>query len=268
MKLIKGKPIAEKILKELKRKIKNLDRKPGLAVVLVGENEASKLYIELKRKAAKRVGINFKLHKLNSNINKSKILNLIESLNKDEKVDGIIVQLPLPKKFSAWRIISLIDPEKDADGFSPTGARQPVFPLAVMRILRSTGLRLSGKRCAVIANSREFGTVMKEALKKSRIESTIISGKDLKRKANMLSRFDILVSALGRPGSIKGSMIKKGAIIIDGGVVKKKRGVYGDVDRESVFGKAGYLSPVPGGVGPVTVATLLESVYRLSKRHF
>lgn len=290
MKLLKGKTIANKILANIKAGIEKQELKPALAVVLIGENKASKLYVKLKAQAAKKVGINFYLYKFKSGAREKEILGLIRKLNEDKKINGIIVQLPLPSGFNAQKIINRISPRKDVDGFSVGGESLPagqsgalgghsaefclkplpVFPKAIISLLESSGEKMEGKSAAVLAKSQKFATTMKEALKRKKIRPKIFLLKNPQRKMDFLKNFDIVISACGYPKIIKGEMLKKNAIVVDGGITKKGKKVLGDADFDSIKKVAGYCSPVPGGVGPVTVATLLENVckaFRAQRRN-
>ncbi len=274
MKLLLGKPIADKILKDLKDKIKKSRTRPALAVILVGNNLASKLYVNLKKKAAKKVGIGFSVFRFSAGAKENAIIEKIKRLNNDKKVSGIIVQLPLPNNLNTQRIINTINPKKDVDGFSAKGSPRfgeagghlkPVFPNAILELIKSSKIKLNGKKAIIIANSGKFGEIVKKMLKTESIKAQYILSKDFNKNANKIKKADIVISAVGKPKLIKGNMIKEGAIIIDGGITKKGKKVLGDVDFESVKKVASYISPVPGGVGPVTVACLLRNVYLAGK---
>jgi methylenetetrahydrofolate dehydrogenase (NADP+) / methenyltetrahydrofolate cyclohydrolase len=269
MKLLYGKPIADEILKSIKDGISLSDARPGLAVILVGSDEASKIYVSLKEKAAKEIGMNFFRYDIAEDSSQDEVLNLIEKLNQDGKVHGIIVQLPLPEKFDTEKIISKIDPKKDADGFSAAGGSvsggysdlHPVFPRAIMLLVQSSGEKLEGKRAVVIANSDEFGKTMVEMLEQKGAAAEYLLSQNIGQNAGKISEADILVSAVGSKGMIRGEMLKNGAIVADGGIVKISTRIWGDVDLASTREKIGFLTPVPGGVGPVTIACLLENVF-------
>jgi methylenetetrahydrofolate dehydrogenase (NADP+)/methenyltetrahydrofolate cyclohydrolase len=277
MRLLRGKKIAGKILKDLKRALQRQKNRPGLAVVLVGENKASRVYVSLKKKAAKKVGIDFYLSKFKESAKESEVIGKIKELNEDKKINGTIVQLPLPKNFRTQKIINTISPLKDADGFHPKNLKKfiigkigiyPVFPKAIIKILESIpkATLLKSGEALVVANSKEFGNTMKAALKLKGIKADYILARDIKNKLDRVEEAGILISAVGKPGLIKGGMIKKDAIIIDGGITKIGRKVAGDVDFNSAKKKASNITPVPGGVGPVTIACLLENVFLLSKK--
>jgi methylenetetrahydrofolate dehydrogenase (NADP+) / methenyltetrahydrofolate cyclohydrolase len=269
MKLLLGGKIANGILAKVKRQIQKNKLEPSLAVILIGENKASELYIKLKKKSAEKTGIEIRVFRFRAGEKEEKILELIEKLNKNEKISAVLVQLPLPKKFNIARIIQSVSPSKDADGFHPKNVKKflagkeaigPVFPKAILKLLESAEINLKNKEVAVVANSEIFGRVMEAALEKKKIKARILSKLNLQK----LKIADVVITAIGKPKLIKGKMVKKGAIIIDGGITRQNRKVYGDVDFNSVSGKASYLSPVPGGVGPVTVACLMENVCKLA----
>jgi methylenetetrahydrofolate dehydrogenase (NADP+) / methenyltetrahydrofolate cyclohydrolase len=279
MKLIKGRKIADGILADLKKRIKKEKLVPGLAVILVGENKASRIYVKLKEKAALKIGVNFSFFKFEKNAFQNLIISKIKELNKDEKIHGILVQLPLPAKFNTRKIINLVDYRKDVDGFNPINLKlfnqgkeiiSPVFPKAIIKILGLVREIKKNDKALVITKSHDFGRVMLLTLKKIRLKGDYMLVKGNKgikgsKGDNKIKKADIIITACGVPGFIKGEMIKKGAIIVDGGITKVGKKVLGDVDIESVKNIAFYVTPVPGGVGPVTVATLMENVYLASK---
>lgn len=266
MHIIDGRKIADEILSGLKKDINNSSSKVGLAVVLIGDDEASKIYVGLKEKSSKEIGINFRKVLFDKSASEEHILDEIEKLNQDENIHGIIVQLPLPEKFDTDKIISAISPEKDADGFRENSLNEnPVFPSAILKMIKSaSGGDLENKKAVTIANSEKFGEMMNKILLREGIKSDYvfcsgIGGQDI-------SGYDIVITACGVPHLIKNSMVKNGAIIIDGGIKKEGKTVLGDVDMDSFIKTDCAVSPVPGGVGPVTVACLLESVYLLNKK--
>ena len=261
--LLKGKTIANKILAKISQEIKKNKLQLALAVILVGEDKASEIYVNLKKKAAKKIGVEFYLFKYGKNISESKVIEKIKELNADKKISGIIVQLPLPEKMNAQKIINAIDPKKDADGFSVKSPATPVFPHAIMKILEAVPrAKLSeSKKCAIIANSEKFGKVMQAALKRKKIKAEYVLFKNYKKNLSVIKQADIIITAVGKPALITGEMIKNEAIVIDGGIAKKGKKVLGDVNFKSIKNKASYITPVPGGVGPVTIACLLENVY-------
>ncbi|MBU2028716.1 bifunctional 5,10-methylenetetrahydrofolate dehydrogenase/5,10-methenyltetrahydrofolate cyclohydrolase [Patescibacteria group bacterium] len=272
MKLLQGKKIADKILSSLKKKISAQKNKPSLAVILVGNDKASQLYIRLKKKAAERIGINFQLFRFSSKVKETAIIQKIRELNASKKISGMIVQLPLPKNLHTQKIINTVDPRKDVDGFSAKNIinLQPVFPQAIMEMLYASFLKVPFRKEAkavVIANSEKFGEVMVDMLMRKKISGTYILSSKLKKSIEKVQKADIIISAMGRPGLITDKIIKQDAIIIDGGITKKGKKVLGDIDFDSVKNKASFLTPVPGGVGPVTIACLLKNTYLASRNH-
>jgi len=270
MKLLYGAPIAEKILTALTADILNEIEKPGLAVVLVGKNKASEIYVGLKEKKAKEIGMNFFLFNFAENAAEAEILQCLESLNNDKKVSGIIVQLPLPTCFDTEKIISALDPKKDVDGFHRDNAEKflkgeseifPVFPHAIIKLIESSNENLIGKQAVVIGNSQEFGKLMQVALRRKGLLTEFLAANEIQSQLGKIRVADVVVSAVGSPGLVRGQMLKDGAIIIDGGIEKVGDQVFGDVDFGSTKDLAGFITPVPGGVGPVTIACLLENTY-------
>lgn len=269
MRLLKGKKLANEILAKIKKDLNEQKTKLSLAVILIGENNASEIYVKLKRKAAKKVGIVFKLIRYGEKTNQKTIISSIKKLNNDKNINGIIVQLPLPKNISSQEVISSIDPKKDADGFHSSNTKSflkgnikvyPVFPRAIIRLLESSKVNFKNKKAIVIANSKEFGNIMSRALKNKDLKADYFLAKNLQKNLNKLKKADIVVTAIGKPSFIKGNMLKNGAVVIDGGIAKINNKIFGDIDHNSVKKVVSYLSPVPGGVGPVTIAYLLENV--------
>lgn len=270
MKLLYGAPIAKKILTALKADILSEVEKPGLAVVLIGKNKASEIYVGLKEKKAKEIGMNFSLFNFTENATEAEILQCLESLNKDKKINGIIVQLPLPAGFDTEKIISALDPRKDVDGFHRENAEKflqgeseifPVFPHAIVKLLESAGENLEGKKAVVLGNSQEFGRLMQLALEQKGLLAEFVLASQLSSKLGKINEADVVVSAVGFPGLLSGQMLKDGTIIIDGGIEKVGDQVFGDVDFGSTKDLDGFITPVPGGVGPVTIACLLENTF-------
>jgi methylenetetrahydrofolate dehydrogenase (NADP+) / methenyltetrahydrofolate cyclohydrolase len=262
MKILSGKKEAKKILAGIQKGIKKAKIKPFLAVVLIGEDKASEIYVKLKKEAARKVGIEFQLHKFSEDASQIEIESKIADLNEDKKVNGIIVQLPVPKGFNTQKIISAIAPKKDADGFSnKSGKIIPVFPTAIIRLIESAKKNISGKKAIVIANSKTFGETMCRMLQLKKVKADYILLKDFKDKFKNIKNYSIVITAVGVPGIVTGLVLKKGAIVIDGGITKENGKTLGDVDFQSAKKVAGFISPVPGGVGPMTVAGLLENVY-------
>lgn len=274
MQLLLGKPAADRILAQLKENIGRETAKPGLAVILVGEDKASQIYVSLKEKRAQEIGINFFRFDFPRNSSTTKVIEKIEMLNKDSAVHGIIVQLPLPDGFDTEKIITSIDPKKDADGFhrenvtkflQGSGNVWPVFPRAIMRLLESSGEILKGKKALVIANSDEFGRVMMAALERSNLSSDCILSSNISSNLEKIKGADVTISAVGSPGLLNGQMLKNGSVVIDGGIEEVNGKVMGDVDFGSTEALSGFITPVPGGVGPLTIACLLENTFQAFK---
>lgn len=273
-KIIDGKELAARIQQELTVEIKTKGLRPSLAVILIGHNPASELYVRLKKKACEQTGIDFHEYLLPENIDEKKVLETIDFLNKDETVDAILVQLPLPEQLDADTIIKAIDPKKDVDGFHPENIKKllagqtdfiPGLALGILRLIEATGENLSGKSAVIVAKSDVFYQPLTKVLSNKNIKARLVDPKnpDLK-KYSILA--DILIVAVGQPFFIGEDMVKKDAIVIDVGTNKIGEGqVVGDVDYSAVFDKVSYITPVPGGVGPMTVAMLLYNTVQLHK---
>lgn len=277
MKLLFGKPVAEEIYADLEREIREQNLRPGLGVVLVGDDAASHLYVTLKERAAARLGIRVEKKLLMESTSQSEVEKIIHAFNEDENIHGILVQMPLPEHISSDEIIQKIDPSKDVDGFHPENERRfkagepsffPVFPRAILELIRASGEKLSEKSAVVVGNSWRFGDMMCQALSREGIRAKHIPCVECASLQGLheLKKADIVISACGKERTITGLMLSSGVIVIDGGIVKNGARVTGDVDRASVEELDGYLSPVPGGVGPVTIACLLKNVVEAAKR--
>ncbi|WXU00262.1 MAG: Bifunctional protein FolD protein [Catillopecten margaritatus gill symbiont] len=266
--IIDGKKIAQLLRTNISKQVEKLERKPGLAVILVGDDPASAVYVRNKDNACKEVG--FYSEKINqpAEITQAELLAEVARLNCDDKIDGILVQLPLPKHLDTNQVIETISPAKDVDGFHSENIGKlmqnkaqlrPCTPKGVMTMLATTGIDLVGKDCVVVGVSNIVGRPMAMELLNARATVTICNSKtqDLSSK---LKQADVVVVAVGSPKMIKGEWIKKGAIVIDVGINRLENGqLVGDVDFDSAEKIAGWITPVPGGVGPMTIATLLEN---------
>lgn len=275
MALLYGKPVAENILDDAKRRIASSGIRPGLAAILVGDDPASRIYVGLKAKTAERIGMLFEKHDFPAGAAQDEIIAAIAGLNRRDDIHGIIVQLPLPEGFDTDRIIAAIAPEKDADGFhqetlsrlfSGDKSAYPVLPAAVVELLRATGEPVIGKNAVVIVKSELLGKVMTTALSLEGIEARFILAESITTEDERLKNADIVVSACGLPNLIKGGMLKPGVIVIDAGITRAGEAVVGDIEAKSVGPVAAFFTPVPGGVGPVTVATLLARVTAMACR--
>lgn len=272
--VIDGKAVAEKIRQMIKTEVAGLKEKPGLAAILVGENPASKVYVNIKRKTCDEVGIYSELYKLPEETTEKELLQLIEKLNTSEKIHGILVQLPLPPQLNEGKILAAVALEKDVDGFSPVNigklmagkeAAVPCTPKGVMRLLEEYGIEISGKNAVVIGRSNIVGKPAALMLLNRNATVTVCHSKT-KNLAQHTKTADILVVAAGKPMLVTAEMVKDGAAVIDVGINRVGRKLVGDVDYERVKEKASHITPVPGGVGPMTVAMLLENTIMCYKR--
>lgn len=277
MKLLDGKAVAEAIMIHVKEDIQRLEFRPGLGVILVGDDAASHLYVSLKERAADRLGVRIEKKFLLESTSQKDIESVIETFNADETIHGILVQLPLPAHISLDDVIQKINPEKDVDGFHPENERRfsagepaffPVFPRAIFELIRASKESLREKRAVVVGNSWRFGNMMCRVLERENIQAQHIPCIECTSSQGLheLERADIVVSACGKERTITGMMLQPGAIVIDGGIVKEGARIVGDVDRASVEELEGFLSPVPGGVGPVTIACLFANVVEAAQR--
>jgi methylenetetrahydrofolate dehydrogenase (NADP+) / methenyltetrahydrofolate cyclohydrolase len=277
--LIDGKTIAATVRSEVKVAVeafvKEHGRAPGLEVVLVGEDPASQVYTRNKEKAAKEVGIRGVLHTLPATTTEAELLALLAKLNGDDTVDGILVQLPLPKQIKEQRVLDAVRPEKDVDGFHPVNAGLlasgrpglvPCTPRGSMKMLATTGVKLEGARAVVVGRSNIVGKPMAQLLLAESCTVTIAHSKTKDLPA-LCREADILVAAVGRAEMIKGDWVKEGAVVIDVGInrVGEKK-LVGDVAFEEARARAAHITPVPGGVGPMTIACLLENTLIAAKR--
>ena len=276
--IIDGKKIAETLRQKLKKEIVEIKSSfksaPGLTVILVGEDPASKIYVRNKEKFSKEIGINSEVIKYPENIEEKEVLSKIIELNKNKKVSGILVQLPLPKHINKQKVIETILPEKDVDGFHPINvgnlssgyeSKIPCTPLGCFILLKEVEKNLSGKHAVVIGRSNLNGKPMAQLLLKENCTVTITHSKtkDLKSQCN---KADIIIAAVGKPKLVKGDWVKKNAIVIDVGINKTTDGIVGDVDFNEVSKVAKAITPVPGGVGPMTIACLLRNTVECFKR--
>jgi len=273
-KIIDGKKISEEIQGDIRKEILDKKLNPSLAVLLIGNNPASELYVNLKKKACHKVGIEFHEYLIDEETNTEHVLEVIDFLNKDEHTDAILIQLPLPKHLNTDKIIKALDPKKDVDGFHPQNIENllkgksnftPGLALGISKLIESTKEKLKNKKAIIIAKNDILYKPLAKLLQDKGIEVEIVKPKDKKIKEKS-SLADILIVAYGKPFFITADMVKKDSIIIDIGTNKiDNRYVVGDVDYSAVFSKVGHITPVPGGVGPMTVAMLLYNTLELSK---
>ena len=270
-KILDGKALALKIREDIKSQVNDLKESqgitPGLAVILAGNDPASISYVNMKEKACIEGGFYSEVHRLSENTSQSQILSLIDDLNNNKKIHGILVQLPLPGKIDEKIVNQRIDPKKDVDGFNPinlgklflkTPSFQPCTPKGIIRLLKHYKIDIEGKHALIIGRSDIVGKPTATLLLHENATVTLCHSKteDL---SSHTKKADIIVAALGKPNFITGKMIKEGVIIIDAGTTKVGNKLIGDVDFQDVYEKVGKITPVPGGVGPMTIAMLLEN---------
>lgn len=275
MKTLEGKPLADAILERVKTGVAELDRAPGFSAILIGDDPASRMYVDLKKKSAHMCGMLFCDYALPNSVSQEQVVQIINFLNGDPEIDGILVQLPLPKHLEKKKILNAVDSTKDVDGLSDvnrTCARESAecfvspFPRAISLMLDSAETSLENKKAVVLCNSRIFGEVMVELLTPKGLESVIILADQKGENISLIQDADIIISAVGRRNFVTSHMVKDGAIVIDGGIEKIEGDVSGDVATAEFEKRDVTITPVPGGVGPVTVACLMENVFLASRR--
>ena len=277
-KILSGKIVSARVKDELKKEVEELSQRgkqTGLAVVLVGDDSASKVYVRNKEKACEEVGIYSEVHRLSANTSEEELLKLINELNENDKIDGILVQLPLPKHLDDKVIIDNIKPEKDVDAFHPSNVGKimigdydflPCTPAGIMELIHESGVEVDGKTCVVIGRSNIVGKPMSMLLLHENGTVTTCHS-HTKNLAEVTKSADILVAAVGIPKFVKADMVKPGAVVIDVGMDRDENGkLCGDVDFNEVEPVAGAITPVPGGVGPMTIAMLMRNKVTASKK--
>lgn len=278
MQILDGKALAKKIEENVTNEVAQLkaqsDVTPGLAVILVGQDPASQAYVSMKKKACDRVGFYSVTHEMPEDISQDAIENTIAMMNQNPNIDGILVQLPLPPQIDTTKILELVDPAKDVDGFHPYNVGRlvtnldgfvPCTPLGVMELLKEYNIDVKGKNCCVVGASNIVGKPMASLLLNAdaTVEICHIFTDDLKKHT---LQADIILVGVGVIGLIKEDMVKEGAIIVDIGINRAKNGkLVGDVDFDNVSKKCSYITPVPGGVGPMTIAMLLSNTLKAAK---
>ena len=276
--LIDGKKIALELREELKKQVADLKSKtnkvPGLTVILIGELAPSKIYVKMKEKAANETGLKSEVIRYPNDVEEKTVLDKINELNADDSVSGILVQLPLPKHIDKQRVIETISPKKDVDGFHPVNVGNlssgyessvPCTPLGCYLLIKKIEPNLNGKKAVVVGRSNLNGKPMTQLLLKENCTVTITHSKTKDLKAECLEA-DIIVAAVGIPELVKGDWVKKDSIVIDVGINKTDKGIVGDVAFDEVSKVAKALTPVPGGVGPMTIACLLKNTIECFKR--
>jgi methylenetetrahydrofolate dehydrogenase (NADP+)/methenyltetrahydrofolate cyclohydrolase len=276
-KVLNGKELATKIKEELKFEVEELKSKninPGLAVIIVGNDPASRVYVNSKKKACEMVGIKSFEYALDENTSEEELIDLIHKLNRDNKVNGILVQLPLPKHIDEDKVIFAIDVQKDVDAFHPVNVGRlmigdsqflPCTPAGIMELIKESGIDVTGKECVVVGRSNIVGKPMAMLLLSKNGTVTVCHSKT-KDIEEVCKRADILVVAVGKPEIIKGNCIKPGAVVIDVGVNRlENKKLVGDVEFESAKTIASAITPVPGGVGPMTIAMLMKNTVKAAR---
>lgn len=275
MTLLDGKRVAAEIRNELREKVVRMKKKPGLAVVLVGNDPASEIYVRGKIKACEEVGIVSHTCRLSERSTQKEVEDLVYTLVQDKSIDGILVQLPLSEGLDSDKILNLIPPEKDVDGFSPVNFGKIALgengvsactPKGIMELLFRYGIKIAGKRAVVVGRSKIVGRPISMLLLNRNATVTVCHSKTENLKEECLNA-DILIAAIGKPHFITADMVKEGAIVVDVGINRSENGkIFGDVDFENVKKKAAYITPVPGGVGPMTIAMLLENTVEAAEK--
>ena len=271
MKILDGKAVSLKVKESVKVRADELNKfgvEPTLAVVLVGEDKASQTYVRAKEKACNEYGIKSVAHRLSENTTQNELLALINVLNLDDSIHGILVQLPLPKHIDTNVVLAAIDPQKDVDGFHAVNVGKlvsgldgfvPCTPLGVMEILKEYGIDVAGLNAVVIGRSNIVGKPMANLLLNASATVTVTHSKT-KNLKEICKNADLIVAAIGKPFFLKADMVKEGAVVVDVGINRLDDGrLVGDVDFEEVAPKCSYITPVPGGVGPMTIAMLLNN---------
>lgn len=279
MKLIDGKFVSQKLKEQMREEVSKMGRKPSLVAILVGNDGASETYVGHKEKACAEIGITSQVLRFEASISQADLLNEIEKLNADDSIDGFIVQMPLPKHISEQKVIEAIDPKKDVDGFHPENVGKMVIglesfvsatPMGICDLIKFYGIETSGKNCVVIGRSNIVGRPMSNLLSSKEFDATVTvchsRTKDLK---GICAGADIIVAALGRAEFVTAEMVKEGAVVIDVGITrvasdKTKNGwkLVGDVKFDEVAPKCSWITPVPGGVGPMTIVSLMKNTIK------
>lgn len=271
--IIDGKKVAQGILEDIKKQVAKLEIKPTIAVVIVGENPSSKIYVNIKNKKATEIGMNSIVVEMSEDITQQELETKIDELNQDSDINAILVQMPLPEHLDAYKIIEKILPKKDVDGFHPqnvgklsiglTPFAYSCTPKGVIRLLDEYDIDLEGKHAVVIGRSNIVGKPL-SAMLLARNATVTMAHSKTKNLSLLAKSADILISAVGSPKLVKSDWIKDNAVVVDVGISRTSEGaIVGDVDFENVKDKASFITPVPGGVGPMTIAMLLENTLNL-----
>ncbi|MEC7987210.1 MAG: bifunctional methylenetetrahydrofolate dehydrogenase/methenyltetrahydrofolate cyclohydrolase FolD [Myxococcota bacterium] len=273
--VLNGRALAKKVFLSLREELDQSESKPGLAVVLIGEDPASQVYVSRKHKRAARLGFYQETHRLPVDTSQADLLSMVDRLNRDERIHGILVQLPLPKHIDSDRVLEAIAPHKDVDGFHPynagllsqgRGFMIPCTAKGVIELLKEGDIPLSGKSAVVIGRSNIVGRPVAQLLEQNNCTVTVCHSRTQDLPA-LLQEADIVVAAIGRPSYVKAEWLKKGAVVVDVGINRLDDGsLCGDVDYEAATKIASAITPVPGGVGPMTIAMLMQNTYLSWKR--
>ncbi len=275
-KLLEGKPLAEKIKEEIKQQVLSLKNKPVLASIMVGDNAGAESYVRSQKKTAESLGIEYQFQKLAQDVSENSLVEFIQKLNSDKAVNGIIIQMPLPAQIDYKRISQFISPEKDVEGMHPANIGKIVFgkanilpctPAAVMELLKEAGVGLYGKEVVIVGHSEIVGKPLALLLLEKFATVTVchIGTSKAGKLEEHVMKAEVLIVAVGKAGLIKGEWIKEGAIVIDVGINRVGDKIVGDVEFETAEKRAAYITPVPGGVGPLTVTMLMRNVVEAAK---
>ncbi len=279
MEILDGKKVSAKVRKNLKLEVDNLKKegvKPKLAVIMVGDDIASKVYVRNKNKACEEIGIEYEEFLLNTDTTMEELLNVIDNLNKNQNIDGILLQSPIPKHLDINKAFRAILPEKDVDGFHPINAGKlsigekcfvPCTPHGVVKIMDEYNIETEGKNVVIVGRSNIVGKPLIQCMLQKNATVTVCHSKT-KNLEEFTKKADILIVAIGKQKFITENMVREGVVVIDIGINRNEEGkIVGDVDFDNVSKKASYITPVPGGVGPMTVAMLMENVVEAAKQN-
>ena len=275
-KLLEGKPLSEKIKEEIKQQVSSLKKKPVLASIQVGDNPGAEAYAKSQKKTAEGLGIEYQFHKLSQDTTEASLIEFIQKLNSEKSINGIIIQMPLPAQIDYKKISQFILPEKDAEGMHPANIGKTVFgkanilpctPAAVMELLKEAGVELYGKEVVIVGHSEIVGKPLALLLLEKFATVTVchIGTSKAGKLQEHVMKAEVLIVAVGKAGLIKGEWIKEGAIVIDVGINRVGDKIVGDVEFETAEKRASYITPVPGGVGPLTVTMLMRNVVEAAK---
>lgn len=272
MTILDGRIVANKLKNEIKEKVSNLEVKPGLAVICIGNDPASQIYVKLKRKVCEELGIYIEEHFFDDNVTQKELIDLIDDLNEDDSIHGILLQSPIPYHLNILELFDRISPKKDIDGFNLVNVGKlsqgqdcfvPCTPLGIMRLLKEYNIEIEGKNCVVVGRSNIVGRPMAQLLINANGTVTVCHSKT-RNLGEITKNADILIVAVGKPKFITQDMVKNGAIIVDVGInrIAGSKRIKGDVDFENVKDKCEFITPVPGGVGPMTIVTLMSNLLK------